>query len=611
MKRVVTLLLVVGFLLSFGAPLARAQTPTPGTPPASATATKGATGTATATPARGATPSGTAPGATAPAPAATATAAPTAVVTGTPTSTATTTTAPTTGTAAPAACPATAPIAAPTSPLKANAQPQQELAALRTRTSRTVAIGADAKAGRGMRVVTIAPGSLNFQDSKGAWQPIDNTLVAGAAGYAWQNKANRYTLALPASPATPVHVALGGASVDFALVGARGSGAPCGATAIFADALPGVTLAYTAANDAVEETLTLASAAAPHTFVYRLATGGGLTARANGAGGIDFVDGAGKTQFAFAPPVMDDRAGAHSAAASLTLGGDASGQTVTLAASAAWLADPARKYPVVIDPQVTFTPASQDCYLVGGSSANTSFCGGTSLNVGFDGTKASRALAQFDLGTIPANAAVLNAQIGLYRTTTDPTTSQLGLYAVTRSWTTGATWNKYDGTNAWTTAGGDFAATAAYTDTVFGGAPGWENWYPTALVQGWANGTTANRGFLVKQTTEGGTDVAQFASSHATDSTKWPVLTVSYQPMLGQQRAQGFVGQGLSERMDLAVNVANGNLLIHARDLRIAGTGLALTFDRWWNNLNETDTTLGEWTSNVGPDVRLQPYSDG
>ncbi|MGI8689192.1 MAG: hypothetical protein ACR2M3_11495 [Thermomicrobiales bacterium] len=139
-----------------------------------------------------------------------------------------------------------------------------------------------------------------------------------------------------------------------------------------------------------------------------------MTAKTNGAG-IDFVDGKGKVQLAFVPPFMDDAAGAHSAAVSLKLGQDAGGQTVTLDADATWLGAAARKYPVAIDPTVTFqgsgggdaTSNNTDCP-ISAATPTTNLCGGTTDAVGWDGTNASRALLQFNLGTvIPANAHVL------------------------------------------------------------------------------------------------------------------------------------------------------------------------------------------------------------
>lgn len=105
-------------------------------------------------------------------------------------------------------------------------------------------------------------------------------------------------------------------------------GTLCGTEKQYPNALPGVTLAYHAGNDAVRETLTLASASTPHVFTYQLHLSAGLTAKANNVGGVDITDAKGGLQFAITPPVMDDNAGKHSDAVALTL--DASGTTLTL-----------------------------------------------------------------------------------------------------------------------------------------------------------------------------------------------------------------------------------------------------------------------------------------
>lgn len=63
----------------------------------------------------------------------------------------------------------------------------------------------------------------------------------------------------------------------------------------------------------------------------------------------------------------------------------------------------------------------------------------------------------------------------------------------------------------------------------------------------------------------------------------------------------------LTDRLHLHVNLANGNLIVHATDLAIRGTGLNLVVDRVYNSL--AATTLGSfgngWTASVGADVQL------
>jgi hypothetical protein len=241
---------------------------------------------------------------------------------------------------------------------------------MRTRTSKTVY-------SHGQYVTTISAGSLNYQDASGSWQPVDNTLVPSTvSGYAYQNAANRYTVRFPGDIRSgPVHIESGSNWANFSLEGASGSGSISGATDTFS--LPGGTLAYTAESDAVKEAITLNGPSSPSTYTFNLTTSSGLTPRKNALGGIDFVTGSGQIPFSFAPPSMSDKAGAISSAVTLTLAPAASGWTVTLAADATWLADPSRNSPVVVDPTVLIQPATQDCYITGGTYANTSFCGAT------------------------------------------------------------------------------------------------------------------------------------------------------------------------------------------------------------------------------------------
>jgi RHS repeat-associated protein len=76
--------------------------------------------------------------------------------------------------------------------------------------------------------------------------------------------------------------------------------------------------------------------------------------------------------------------------------------------------------------------------------------------------------------------------------------------------------------------------------------------------------------------------------------------------LLGEQRRFGFEGRPLNDRSELKVNVANGDLLLHANDLSIRGTGLDFVLDRYYNSRQPGSSTLGKgWTMGVGQDVHL------
>ncbi|HSH61874.1 MAG TPA: hypothetical protein VK988_19945, partial [Acidimicrobiales bacterium] len=80
-----------------------------------------------------------------------------------------------------------------------------EVDALRTQTSRTFATP------DGSMETELSQASLHYADASGAWQPIDNTLVASEdPGYAVRNRANRLQVRLPADVGSaPVRVGEG------------------------------------------------------------------------------------------------------------------------------------------------------------------------------------------------------------------------------------------------------------------------------------------------------------------------------------------------------------------------------------------------------------------
>jgi YD repeat-containing protein len=76
---------------------------------------------------------------------------------------------------------------------------------------------------------------------------------------------------------------------------------------------------------------------------------------------------------------------------------------------------------------------------------------------------------------------------------------------------------------------------------------------------------------------------------------------------LGELPWSPLLSYRLSERTNLDVNVANGNLIVHATDFATHGTGQELVIDRYYNSLLATAGSVGYgWTLNLGPDVQLQ-----
>ena len=378
---------------------------------------------------------------------------------------------------------------------------QVEDPSARTRMSRTLLDPVTAT-----RITQVGSQALNYQDTKGVWQPIDNKLTAVTGG-GWTNGANAYAVNLPADLSKPVVVAdsaNAAASVSLQLAPAKTpvtdlppvpgvtvpvtipvvssvNGKTSGAAATYPGALPGVDVAYTAEGDAVKETATLASLATTDalpgaSLTYTVHTGGGLTLQADAKveGAINVLDSHGDTAFVIPPAVMNDDNGTTSSAVTTTLTADKSDPTtwtLTLTPDHAWLAAAGRAWPVVVDPTIGYPSAMAGCTL-DSAAPTTSACSGTELATFWNSTGGAekRALLRFDtlLDVIPADAQIAIAQLNVYVVNdASAVASQVNVRALTNPFTTSATWNKRDSTNNWTTAGGDRSATTYEQDTLY------------------------------------------------------------------------------------------------------------------------------------------------
>lgn len=101
---------------------------------------------------------------------------------------------------------------------------------------------------------------------------------------------------------------------------------------------------------------------------------------------------------------------------------------------------------------------------------------GSQLVLGDVSTGNIRGLYSFDLSSLPTNATINSVTVTLTIHASDGTSSgntlQVDLLQLSRSFNEStATWNTYDGTNAWTTAGGDTGALLASTSATTKTAP--------------------------------------------------------------------------------------------------------------------------------------------
>ena len=505
------------------------------------------------------------------------------------------------------------------------AQPGQrgrEIAAMRTRTSRTFA------SEQGSYITEAFPGSVHYRDDRGAWKPIDNDLApSGRAEWALENRANRYRLLLPHTlGAAPVRFERGRDWASFSLDNAKGSAQAQANRASYEEALHGVDVDYEALNDLVRERLILKAADAQNSFIWTLRTSSTVEPRLTSAGGVDFVTASGEVRFHISPPEIFDSAEPEEEFApkhSYSLENTAGGYQLSLKVDQQWLSEPNRIFPVVVDPPVAI--GRRDCWIEDGDRSNLSHCAGQQIRVGNNGSYKRRALVEFDLAEFPDNAQVLNARFGAYLLKTNTTgAAQVDLRRIKQYWDEDATWDSRTAGAVWRddqgnlSPGGSFGQ-PGYDNLSVGAGEGWKYWYPTELVnQAISKGGTYNDGVLLKLADESVAQTFYFASFDNTDQSIHPKLEVEWDfGGMGQLKNYTQESRRVSDRTNLKANVAGGNLMIHETDSIVRGiNNHDLKIERYYNSLVQAEhaplrQAAGEgWTVSPSADTRLLLYTE-
>jgi len=202
---------------------------------------------------------------------------------------------------------------------------------------------------------------------------------------------------------------------------------------------------------------------------------------------------------------------------------------------------------LVVTPQAahatvtTITPSSADTFLTSGDPG-VNYGTSTALRIiSGAGVQPDRIVVKFVLSSIPSGSTINTASLQLYyydRVVGDPVGRTYTANRVTTDWVEGtcngcnppplgATWTTTDGTTNWGTAGGDFTATGAASQTV-AATFGYITWDVTTIVKAWIEGGQPNYGFLIKDLNEnvgGFTDAWFYAREQGSSM---PILTVDY-----------------------------------------------------------------------------------
>ncbi|MEU7587300.1 RHS repeat-associated core domain-containing protein [Micromonospora sp. NPDC049230] len=391
---------------------------------------------------------------------------------------------------------------------------------------------------------------VRFRESDGSWRPIDTKLVARGDGRL-QMAASRLQVSLagPAvssrgrsQPLASVTVRPG-RTFGYSLEGAA-SVAPVldGPTALYRDVLPHTDVELVASGAELKETVILQSPQAGNSWLFPLQLDG-LTPRMEKDGSVALLDTAGKA-VAWIPhgSMQDSRVKlptgepVSSAAVDYELVKTAKGSALRVTADAAWLRDPARVWPVRVDPTIT-TLTTGDVTADSDPGTDAASQNGHSLAAGTDNDGDARSFIHFDNFT---SDGLLGKQI---------TASKLKLFH-TWSWdcTTHLPFNVHKVTQAWTVANlssgvwpGPTLSSAIASYTIADNYPACTNtsanrstgkWHtvtlPTTTFNEWAGGGL-NEGLALTASETDPKAWKRFTSANYNAGSHMPKLELTYQ----------------------------------------------------------------------------------
>ncbi|MEU8887834.1 DNRLRE domain-containing protein [Streptomyces sp. NPDC048442] len=259
-----------------------------------------------------------------------------------------------------------------------------------------------------------------------AWKPIDTAVRKSGPRLANTTNTAASYFGSKADELLRYEVG-GGRSVTLGLDGAAGGLTPAvkDDTVTYKDPKSGADLVYQVGAGQVKENIVLAEKPdTPLSFAFKLRTDG-LTPKSRKDGSIAFYGETSKHPVLVIPaPFMTDSKKSESSAygqvssnkVTQKLVRDGKGWRLTVTPDAKWLADPARQYPVTVDPTLTVAPLpgqSQDTMVLS-DTPDENFGTSWKMSVGRTGAGVARSLLKFPLDQIPAGTKIDSARLGLY-----------------------------------------------------------------------------------------------------------------------------------------------------------------------------------------------------
>ncbi|MBB1257627.1 DNRLRE domain-containing protein [Streptomyces alkaliterrae] len=417
----------------------------------------------------------------------------------------------------------------------------------------------------GSLTTELAAGPIRFQDEDtGAWRDVDLDLISASDGSV-EPVAHPEGLRLAGksgSRATSLRAAQKAKGTDLVTLGdddkkitlqwKGGLPAPKldGTRAEYVNAVPGADVVVEATRTGFEQFVEIKERPSGEKYSYTLPLKAkGLKAEQQDDGSVEFTDRKGRTRAVMPAPVMwdstvDKVSGEHTRRVPVEMEVVQRRGSIDLVVTpdAKFLADPATKYPVVVDPSTSALSNVFDTYVQQGETRDWST--DVELDLGNPGTTNSNgtprtARSFISWNTTPIrDALVMDAKLSLWNFHSGNTDCKAQPWEVWRTgaastssrWTSQPTWTARKATSTQTR--GNPACTSAPN--------GWINADVTTLVQEWASEQVARGHMGLRAASE--TSVPQWKRVNSANAASNPpklTVTYNYRPKTGTKQEAG------------------------------------------------------------------------
>lgn len=348
----------------------------------------------------------------------------------------------------------------------------------------------------GQHETRIYPDPVNYQDEEGNWRPIGERLHE-TGEQTLVNGPNDFDVTLPKQiDAKPVRFEVGDQWIESQLLRKDLEGAELeGGTATYEGEGNAPSFEFTGLSNGLKEEIELSGPGQASTYAYELRASDGLKPSLAEDGSVRFEDSKGTTVVVLPAPMMSDATGTESRAVHYELGLEEEGHwKLSVVADREWLEDPARVFPVRIDPTMTVKTAL-NC-TIGGKKGEAGWIdcaswGRKDLLAGYTPKLIEkedswwRSLIEFETDAVPANSEISSATFNIHSLEVAQNTKGVELRKTTKPWNWEGSWSRYDATHLWTTEGGDYSESLGevLTATRGTGIGWWQFNMPVSIVE--------------------------------------------------------------------------------------------------------------------------------